>query len=92
MKFTLGHQRVLMGNDLAILIVADSGEAISRVRIEYDAATIADESLPASVTHYERLYSQMGGAAPRDYHKLSVTATSDGDRQQVGLRAWQDRA
>ncbi len=90
MRFTLSHRRATMGNDLSVLVAGEGDELLSRVRVEYDGFGLSDETFAPGVTQYEKQYSQVGTAAPREPHRLIVTATSDLEKQRTAIHSWED--
>lgn len=90
MKFIIVHKRATMGNDLAVTVVAEGDETLGHVACDYDGFQLSSEAMPDGVTYYERSFSQVGTAAPRQDHRLVARAANRSGRQQVAIHAWAD--
>jgi hypothetical protein len=90
MKFSIQHQRSIVGNDITVGIEAEGDQIISRVTTTLDGFDLGDDELNPSCASYGRQFLQVGEASPHLDHELIVTVT-DGQGKQVSAdRRWQD--
>jgi len=90
MKFSIQHQRAVVGNDLVVGIEADAEERISRVTITLDGFDLGDDAIDPPSVSYERQFLQVGDASPHTQHQLTVLATDPDGKTKSADRRWQD--
>ena len=90
MKFSIQHQRSVVGNDLVVGIEAEEEERISRVTITLDGFDLSDDALDPPGVSYERQIVQAGEASPHRQHQLTVVAMYPDGKTKSADRRWQD--
>jgi hypothetical protein len=90
MKFSIQHNRAIVGNDITVGLEAEGSEVISHVTTTLDGFDIGDDEIdPASVS-YERQFLQVGNASPHLQHELIVTVTDTRGNTKTADRRWED--
>ena len=90
MKFSINHQRSLVGNDLVVEIEAEGEERISHVTITLDGFNLSDDAIDPPGVSYERQFLQAGDASPHLQHQLTVLAADPDGKIKSADRRWQD--
>lgn len=90
MKFTIQHQRAIVGNDISVGVDADGDQVISRVTTTLDGFDLADDQLDTPSVSYERQWLQAGDASPHRTHELVVTVTDSDGKTTSADRRWED--
>ena len=75
MKFSIQHQRSIVGNDISVAIESEGDQLVSHVTTTLDGFDIGDDELERPGASYERKFLQKGDASPHLEHDLVVTAT-----------------
>ena len=74
MKFSIQHQRSLLGDDLVVGMEAEEEERISRVTIILDGFDLGDDAIDPPSVSYERQFLQTGDASLHMQHQFTVLA------------------
>jgi hypothetical protein len=90
MKFSIQHQRAVVGNDLLIGIEAEGKEQISRVTTTLDGFDVGDDALDPPAVSYEHQFLQAGAASPHLLHQLTVVVTDPEGKVKSADRRWED--
>ena len=90
MRFTLGHSRAVMGQDISVAVEGGEGQIVRLVETDLDGFTLGQDTLDLPSVSYEREFRQAGDAAPGMDHKLTVVASDDQGRQERATRIWTD--
>jgi hypothetical protein len=90
MRFTLAHERVVIGHRISVKVVAAASEVITRVVTRLDGRQLGDDKLKPAEIQYERSFEQQGGAGPGQNHVLTVSATDGEGEIRSASRRWTD--
>jgi hypothetical protein len=90
MKFSIQHSRSIVGNDISVLIEAETDNPISRVCTTLDSFELGDDELNPPCMSYERQFIQAGNASPHLEHQLVVTVTDITGKSISANRRWVD--
>jgi len=90
MKFSIQHQRAIVGNDISVAIESEGDQVISHVTTTLDGFDIGDDELEAPSVSYERKFLQAGDASPHLEHDLVVTATDTQGKTISADNRWED--
>jgi hypothetical protein len=90
MKFSIQHQRSIVGNDILVAIEVEGDEAISHVTTTLDGFDIGDDEADPPCVSYERQFLQAGDASPHLAHELVVTVTDIRGKVVSADRRWED--
>jgi hypothetical protein len=90
MRFTLSHERVVIGHRISVKVVAGSNEVIARVTTKLDGRELGDDRLKPEEVQYERSFEQQGGAGPGQDHVLMVSATDGDGKIRTASQRWTD--
>lgn len=90
MKFTLTHQRAMIGNDINVQVIRENNGLIALVVTTLDQLPLGEDPLSPPEVSYTRMFPQAGNAAVGMTHKLSVTATDDKGNEQSSSEIWKD--
>jgi hypothetical protein len=89
-RFSLSHERMVIGHRISVKIVAASDEVIVRVVTKLDGRKLGDDQLTPAEVQYERSFEQVGGAGPGQDHVLLVSATDSDGSARSASRRWTD--
>ena len=90
MKFSIQHQRAIVGNDISVAIETEGDQLISHVTTTLDGFDIGDDELESPSVSYERKFLQKGDASPHLEHDLVVTATNTQGKAISADHRWED--
>jgi hypothetical protein len=90
MKFSIQHQRSIVGNDISVAIESTQDQLISHVTTTLDGFDIGDDELKPPCVSYERKFLQKGDASPHLEHDLMVTATDAQGKTTSADYRWED--
>lgn len=90
MKFSIQHQRSIVGNDISVAIESEGDQLISHVTTTLDGFDIGDDELESPSVSYERKFLQQGDASPHLEHDLVVTATDTQGKAMSADHRWED--
>lgn len=92
MKFSIQHQRAIVGNDISVAIEGEGDQLISHVTATLDGFDIGDDELETPCASYERKFLQKGDASPHLEHDLVVTATDTQGKTISADHRWEDQS
>jgi hypothetical protein len=90
MRFSLSHERMVIGHRITAKVSTASDEAITRVLTKLDGRKLGDDKLSPAEVQYVRVFEQVGGAGPSQDHVLLVSATNDDGATQTASLRWTD--
>jgi hypothetical protein len=90
MKFSIQHQRSVVGNDISVAVDGEGDQVISHVTTTLDGFDIGDDELDPPCASYERKFLQAGDASPHLEHELLVTARDSVGKTISADRRWED--
>lgn len=92
MTFTIRVSRDVIGNAISIIIDAEAGRRIARVRTELDGFLLGEDDVNPAATHFERTFRQAGSAGPGMEHTLVVEAFDGDGGSDVATKIWVDQS
>ena len=90
MTFKINVSRDVVGNAISIVIDAEAGRKIARVRTELDGFLLAEDDVNPPANHFERGFRQAGSAGPGMEHTLVVEAFDTDGGSDVATKIWVD--
>ena len=90
MKFSISHERALLGNNLNVAVVREGEQVITEVETVLDKSRLALDHLERESVHYQRHFRQVGTSGPGYEHTLLVTASDQNRNSETATYKWVD--